>query len=123
MGLSFTSGNYGRDMSSVYQVNLDLSGWDRTTIQVVPPIAGSMYVYGSNYDGNSVAMIDGDASLATQFTPIQATNLATGSATGVINAAGTYKVDVNAKFLRLQGSPAGAGTAVYGIIFNHSKAG
>lgn len=110
-------------MSSVYQVNLDLSGWDRTTIQVVPPIAGSMYVYGSNYDGNSVAMIDGDASLATQFTPIQATNLATGSATGVINAAGTYKVDVNAKFLRLQGSPAGAGTAVYGIIFNHSKVG
>ena len=100
-----------------------MSGWDRTAIHIVPPITGVIYVYGSNYDGNSVAMPDGSAALATAMNPIQATNLATGTAANTISAAGTYKVDINDQFLRLQGSPAGAGSSVYGILFNHSKIG
>jgi len=121
MSISYISGNYGPDMNSVYQVNIDVSGWERTTIQVIPPVTGSFYIYGSSYDGNSVQMLDGNASLATSFTPLQATNLSTGTAVSVISSAGNYKVDVNTKFIRLQGSPAGAGSAVYGLLFNHTK--
>lgn len=119
--MSYHSGDYSRDMNSVYKVTLDMSGWDRTTIQVIAPVTGALYVYGTNYDGNSVAMQDGNASLAAATTPIQVTNLATGSAVSSITAAGLYKADINAQYLRLQGNPAGAGTAVYGLLFNHTK--
>ena len=121
MSLSYHSGNYARQLNSTYNITLDMSGWERTAIQIIPPMSGVLYIYSSNYDGNSVQMQDGSAALATQFTPIQATNLATGSAVSTITAAGTYKVDINDQFLRLQGGPAGAGTAVYGILFNHTK--
>lgn len=121
MGLSYQSGNYSRDFNSVYRINLDMSGWDKTTVQVLPPMVGTIYVYGTNDDGGTPGMQDGDASLATNFNPIQATNLATGTAANIISAAGNYQVNINAQFLRLQGSPAGAGSSVYGITFNHSK--
>lgn len=123
MGLSYQSGNYARDFNSVYNITLDMSGWDRTAVQIVSPITGTLYVYGSNDSGALLGVREGDASLATNFNPIQAVNLATGVATNVISAAGTYKVDINDQYLRLQGSPAGAGSSVYGILFNHSKVG
>lgn len=123
MGLSYHSGNYARDFNSVYNITLDMSGWDRTAIHIIPPVVGTIFVYGGNYDGNSVAMQDGSAELAASMNPIQAVNLATGTAANTITGAGTYKVDINDQFLRLQGSPAGAGSAVYGILFNHSKVG
>lgn len=123
MGLSYQSSDYSKLFNSVYKVTLDMSGWDRTTVQVVSPVTGSLYVYGSN-DGDAVTGVQqGDASLAINFNPIQATNLATGVATNVITTAGDYKVDINAQFLRLQGSPAGTPTNVYKILFNHSKVG
>jgi len=107
--------------NSVYKITQDMSGWEKTTIQVVSPINGSIYVYGSN-DGNSVLGVQqGNASLAINFTPIQATNLATGTAVSVISAAGNYSVPVNAQFLRLQGSPAAAGTNVYKLLLFNSK--
>jgi hypothetical protein len=123
MSLSYHSGDYAPDFNSVYRITLDMSGWDKTAIHVLPPMLGTIYVYGGNYDGNSVAMQDGSAELATHMNPIQATNLATGTAANTISAAGTYKVEINDQFLRLQGSPAGTPTNVYGILFNHSKIG
>lgn len=121
MALSYHSGDYSQPFNSVYKVTLDMSGWERTAIHVIPPMVGVIYVYGSSYDGNSVQMQDGSPALATSFYPLQATNLATGVAGNTIAAAGTYKVDINDQFLRLQGSPAGAGSAVYGLLFNHTK--
>jgi len=109
--------------NSVYKINMDMSGWDKTTIQVVAPIYGQIYVYGSN-DGDQVTGVQmGDASLAINFTPIQATNLATGTAVNSISAAGNYSVPVNAQFLRLQGNPTTGATIanVYKILLFNSK--
>ena len=106
--------------NSVYKITSDLSGWEKTTVQVVSPINGSIYIYGSN-DGDAVQGVQqGNAELAINFTPIQATNLATGTAVSVISAAGNYSVPVNAQFLRLQGNPVGA-TNVYKLLLFNSK--
>lgn len=120
MALNYQSKNYASDINSVYKITLDMSGWDKTTIQVQAPLAGQLYVYGTN-DGGQTDYSMANAQLAQNFQPIQAVHLATGSAVSSIIAAGTYKVDINNQYLRLQGSPAGAGTSVYGLTFNHSK--
>lgn len=112
-----------RLFNSVYKITRDMSGWDKSTVQVVAPIVGSIYVYGSN-DGDAVQGVQqGDASLAINFNNIQATNLATGVATNVISAAGSYSVPINNQFVRLQGSPAGAGSSVYKLLIFDSKVG
>lgn len=121
MGLSRPLGDFAQEYNSVYKITLDLSGWDRTTIGVVAPIGNAILVYGSN-DANAVLGVQqGNAELAINFTPIQVTNLATGAATTSISAAGNYKYDVNTQFLRLQGSPASAGTNVYKLLLFNSK--
>lgn len=113
--------DYAGEFNSLYKITLDLSGWDKTTIGVVAPIGGAVLVYGSN-DANAVLGVQqGNATLAINFTPIQATNLATGVATNSISAAGLYTVPVNAQFLRLQGAPAAAGTNVYKLLLFNSK--
>jgi hypothetical protein len=98
-----------------------MGGWYKTTIQVEAPISGAIVVYGTNNSGFQLGVTQGNANLATDFQPVQVTNLATGTAVNSISAAGNYKYEVNAQFLRLQGSPAAAGTAVYGLKFFHSK--
>jgi hypothetical protein len=123
MGLSYPTGNYSPEFNSVYNITLDMSGWDRTTIQLVSPMAGGIFVYGTNDGGAVQGVTQGNATLATNFNPIQATNLATGVATNVLNSAGNYEVNINAQYLRLQGSPAGAGSSVYKILLEHSKIG
>jgi len=123
MALGHLVQNQAATYNSVYKINMDMSGWDKTTIQVVAPIYGAMYIYGSN-DGDQVTGVQmGDASLAINFTPIQATNLATGTAVNSISAAGNYKVDINAQFLRLQGNPTTGATIanVYKILLFNSK--
>ena len=123
MGLSRPIGDLSATLNSVYNITQDLSGWDKVDIQVVAPVTGSLYVYGSN-DADAVTGVQmGNASLAINFTPIQATNLATGAATNVITAAGNYKVDVNAQFLRLQGNPTTGATItnVYKLLLFNSK--
>ncbi len=123
MGLSYNTGDYSKQFNSTYNITLDMSGWDRTTINVQSPISGAVLVYGSNDGGFQLGVTEGNANLAKNFTPILATNLATGTTTGSISAAGNYEVNINAQYLRLQGSPAAAGTAVYKIILEHSKVG
>jgi hypothetical protein len=83
-------------------------------------VNGAIIVYGSNDSGYGF-VTQGNASLAINFTPVQVTNLATGAAVNSISAAGLYKYDVNAQFMRLQGSPAAAGTNVYKILLFNSK--
>lgn len=102
---------------NVYSITLDMSGWDKTTIQVLAPVVGAIYVYGSNDAGAQQGITDGNAELAINFTGVQATNLATGSAVSSFNTAGNYKVDINAQFLRLQGG----GANVYRMYAFHSK--
>jgi hypothetical protein len=104
---------------NVYNIYLDLSGWDKTTITVVAPQTGSLGVigiYGTSDPGSRLGFTDGNAQLATNYSPIQATNLATGTAVTTISATGNYKVDANARFLKLYG-----GADVYRLFFNHQK--
>lgn len=121
MSLGRPLGNQSAEINSVYRITLDMSGWDKTTIHAVGPMAGSLFVYGSSDGGSPANTISGSAELATNFQPIQATNLATGVATNTITAAGTYSVPINNQFLRLQGSPAAAGTSVYKLFLFNSK--
>jgi len=110
--------------NSVYQINRDVAGWDKMTVQVVAPIYGALYIYGTLDAGEQQQNTQGNATLAINYTPIQATNLATGTAVATITAAGMYAVNAsNQQFVRLQGNPAGTPTNVYRILITNSKIG
>lgn len=107
--------------NSVYKVTLDMSGWTQTTIHVVPPLGGAIQVSASNDSGAVQSVTQGNATLAQNFVPVQATNIATNTVYSSINAAGIFTVPINAQFLRLQGVPAAAGTSVYKLLLFNSK--
>ena len=109
--------------NSVYQINRDVSSWDKMTIQVVAPVLGTaIYIYGTLDSGYQKETTQGNAALAINYTPIQATNLATGSAVNSITGAGLYKVNAtNQQFVRLQGNPAGTPTNIYRILLWNTK--
>lgn len=109
--------------NSVYQINRDVSGWDKFTIGIVAPVLGTaIYVYGSVDAGYNKDVTQGNASEAINYTPIQVVNLATGVATNTITAAGMYRATANdQQFIRLQGNPAGTPTNVYRINLWQSK--
>ena len=106
--------------NSQYNITQDLAGWDKTCIQVVGPVTGTLFIYGS-LDPGSTPYSTGSANTALNFTPIQATNLATGTAVASINAAGLYLVTNNQQFLRLQGNPAATPTNVYRLLMFSQK--
>ncbi len=121
MALGKPLGDFATEFNSVYKLTLDLSGWDKTTIQAVAPFSGAIIVYASNDSGAITGVTQGNAKLAINFTPAEVTNLATHAVTGSISAAGEYKYDVNAQFLRLQGTPADAPTNIYKLLLFNSK--
>lgn len=102
---------------SLYNITLDVGGWEKATIQVVAPIAAPMGIYGSIDPGAVQGVTDGNAELALNFTPVQATNLASGAATTTISAAGLYTVNTNFQFLRLGAS----GANVYRLMVFENK--
>lgn len=120
MALGKPLGDFSAEFNLTYNITLDLSNWDKTTIQVIAPFTGALVVYGSN-DAGATAYSQGNAELAINFQAAQVTNLATGTATGSISSAGLYKYDVNAQFMRLQGTPAAAGTNIYRLNIFNSK--
>lgn len=99
------------------QVTMDVGEWDRVTVQLIGPISGTVYVYGSNDGGATRGITNGNAQLATNFTAVQMTNLATGTAVASATAAGLYKVDMNFKYLKF----GGGGISVYKMITDHMK--
>ena len=110
--------------NSVYQLNRDVSGWDGLTVQIVTPLLGNgIYIYGSLDSGTQQQNNQGNASLAINYTSIQATNLATGSVvTQPITAAGMYRVNAaNQQFVRIQGNPSDTPTNVYRILMWETK--
>ncbi len=123
MGLSRPLGDYATEFNSQYKITLDLSGWDRTDINVIPPFSGAINVYGTNDGGAIQGVTQGNAKLAINFTPVEVTNLATHAVTNAITTAGNYRYDVNAQFLRLQAVPPSDGTNVYKLLLFNSKIG
>lgn len=121
MGLSRPVDGLTQEFNSIYNITLDMSGWDRTAIQLIGPMVGSIFVYGTLDSGELQGVREGSPKNATNFQPILATDNATGTETAVLTAPGTYTVPINDQYLRLQGSPAGAGTSIYKILMFHSK--
>lgn len=121
MAQGYLQPDYTSQFNSVYKITLDLSGWDKMSIQLVAPVLGTISVQASNDAGAILATTQGDANTAINFTPVQVKNLATGNSSPYIYGAGMYEYDVNAKFFRLQGTPASAGTSIYRINMFNSK--
>lgn len=115
--------DYANQYNSLYKITLDLSGWDKTTINVVAPVSGTMAVLATNDSGAVQGQTQGNADLAINFTSVQVKNLQTGSMVNYIYGAGLYEYDANAQFLRLQGQPAASGTNVYKLLLFNSKIG
>jgi len=120
MALGKNLGDFTKQFNSTYNITLDMSGWDKTTVQTSGAVLGTINIQGSN-DGGANASNQGDAELAINFTPIQAKNLAIGSMVNAIYGAGLFEIDINAQYLRLQGAPAGTPTNVYRILLFNSK--
>lgn len=120
MALGRPLGDFADQFNSLYNITLDMSGWDKTVIQTSGAVLGTLNLSGSN-DGGDNAYSDGNAQLAINFTPIQAKNLATGTMVNAIYGAGLFEVDINAQYLRIQGAPASAGTNVYRLMIFNSK--
>lgn len=112
--------NATQEFNTTYRITKDLSGWDKTTIQVVGPTSGRIDVLGSN-DGGATAYNEGSAELAINFVPVQVTNLTTGTAGNAIYGPGLFKLDANAQYMRLQGAPADSPTSIYRLLLFNSK--
>jgi hypothetical protein len=111
--------DYAFEFNSLYKITIDTSGWDKSAIQLVT-LAGSVLIYGSLDSGSNLST-QGNASLATNFVPIQATDLSTGTAVSTLANNKVYTVTDNCQFLRLQGVPAAAGTSIYKLLVFHQK--
>lgn len=122
MAVGYHHPNYTSDFNSTYKITVDLSGWDKMTLEVVGPVGGTLATQASNYGGTTDRAY-GSASTAYNFAPVQVKNLLTGVSSPYIYGAGLYQYDVNARYFRLQGTPAAAGTSVYSISMFNSKIG
>lgn len=105
---------------NVYNIALNVSGWDTVNLQVLAPVASTMYIYGTLNDGMSngslYATDNYGADRARDWSAVQAVNLATGSAVTTISAAGIYSVPINFPYLKV-----GGGGDVYGLFQHNLK--
>ena len=106
----------------VYDIKLEVSGWDSVSFQFVAPVASAVYIYGSLNDGMSQGSLypsdNYAAGRALNWSAVQAVNLATGAAVNSVSAAGIYTVPVNTQYIRLTG-----GGDVYGLFQFNNKIG
>lgn len=115
MGLQRSQELTRKYKQNIYHIELDVSGYDKVTFQVIAPLASAIYVYGTLNDGMSRGSLyppnnNYNAKNALDWSLIQATNLATGSAVSSIASAGLYTVTVNTPYIKL-----GGGGDVYGL--------
>lgn len=99
------------DVTSDFNTNnakvIDVSGWDWIVAQFVAP-SGTINITASNDSGDITGAIDGNPATAANFTAVQMTKLADGTAVTSIAAAGLYKVGVTGRFLKFGGTSAAA---------------
>lgn len=85
---------------------IDVSQWQNATVQVVGNITGTINLTGTNDAGSVQGVTDGNATSSLNYTAVQATNLATGSAVTAVAAAGNFKIVVGTKFIQIGGTNA-----------------
>lgn len=93
---TFASGGSG-------SVNLDVSGWDYATIQLVSP-TGAINFLSTNDGGGIIGVTDGNATSAANFTAVQGTNLATGVAATSGSASGLWRISSMGRYIQLSGT-------------------
>jgi|SRR6185503_2015055 len=106
---------------NIYNIALNVSGWDTVSFQVIAPVAGTTYIYGALDDNMPQGQLlspnnNYDPDNIRNWSSVQAVNLATGSAVNSITAAGIYSVPVNFPYLKL-----GGGGDIYGLWQFNSK--
>lgn len=94
------------ELNANHLVNVDVAQWQNCTIHLSGNITGTINILGSNDAGAVQAVTDGNATSATNFTAIQATNLATGATVTAVATAGNFKVVVGTKFIQIGGNSA-----------------
>jgi len=65
------SNDYTQQFNTVYNIQLDMSGWDKATIQVVSPVGGSIAVLATNDNGAVFGVSGGSPETATNFSLIR----------------------------------------------------
>lgn len=88
-------------------VKLDLSLWESATFNFVTP-TGTINITGTDDAGAIEGVTDGNALTSTNYTTIQAINLASGTAVTSVAASGNYKVTIGPKFIQFGGASAAA---------------
>lgn len=101
--ISYTSPDLAPQYNTDKNLRFDVEMWQSVTIQVVGTVTGTILIDGSNDPGAVDSVSAGNAISSANFTSVQATNLATGSAVTSITAAGNYKITVGTRFIRLSG--------------------
>lgn len=95
------------DVTDLFNLNSgwvgDIGEWDYVTLQLVNP-SGAVSFNTSNDSGAIQGVSDGSAASATNFTSVQGTNLASGSAVTSLNASGEVKFTVAGRYLQLTGT-------------------
>jgi len=94
------------DFNANNGVKVDVSQWQNCTVHVSGSVSGTVNITGTNDSGAVQSISDGSAKSSANYTAVQATNLATGSAVTSISAAGNYKVTVGTKFIQVGGASA-----------------
>jgi hypothetical protein len=105
MAISYPNDVTQQYKQNIYNIPLDVSGWNRMAITVVNP-AAPIHVYGSNDAGAIQGETFGNAELAINFTALQITNMASGVAGATMAATGNYKLDIYTRFVKLMGMDA-----------------
>lgn len=122
MGLGYSNDLTKQYKQNLYHIELEVSGWDTVNLQVLAPVASTLYIYGSLDDGMPQGQLlpggNYGASLAQNWSSIQAVNLATGAAVNTIAAAGIFSIPVNTRYVKL-----GGGGDVYGLLQFNGKLG
>ncbi len=85
--------------------NIDISGWDWVTVQLITPAAAVTF-NGTNDDGSVTGAVQGSAASLINLTAIQGINLNTGvgATTGAVS--GLWRFPVVSRFLQLSGTTA-----------------
>lgn len=96
--------------------NIDLSGWDWATVQLIGTV-NTVTFNGSNDDGSVTGAVSGDALKAINWTTMQGINLSTGVGATTGAVAGMWRFPVVSRFLQL------SGTTVTKILVYLSKIG
>lgn len=97
---------------------IDASNWDYIIVQLVTP-SGTINFTASNDSGDVQAISDGNSLTSTNFTAVQATNLATGTAVASSAASGLFKFNVVGRYIKVAGN--GGSETIAKLLVFYSK--